>query len=175
MHGYIYNRQQMTVRKLQQAGWYHETIHRSRRLPWYIRTGIFVRPACASRSIHPFDDPESLSRRDRFDVLDTAVQDPDSHHGEELVQVHVSPGARRIKSAGSRTLCAAFECSYTPPQKAAVTSFPVCVRISDRPPGCWSMKSPTSWMNPETITSGRSPASFWTLLPRRQRVVSFGG
>lgn len=61
------------------------------------------------------------------------------------------------------TLCAALECSLTPPKNAAVASLPICLRMSARPPGWKSIKSVTSCTKPEITMRSLVWLSFWTV------------
>ena len=72
------------------------------------------------------------------------------------VKIYAQKGVKRL------TLCAAFECSYTPPKNAVVASFPIILINRWGPPGCSSINEPTSWMNPDTRTSGRFWDCSWT-------------
>lgn len=66
------------------------------------------------------------------------------------------------KKKKPRTLCAAFEWSYTPPKNAVVASRPMNFVRKCFPPGCSSRKSLTSWMKPAMEISGRVSAWSWS-------------
>lgn len=71
-------------------------------------------------------------------------------------------GQKKGRRKTGLTLCAAFEWSYTPPKNAVVASLPIILSNRWGPPGCSSMKEPTSWMNPDISTNERLWDCSWT-------------